>query len=416
MRRFILTLSTLAVAIPAVAHAQSLAARVSRIRDGTVRMSFATRSNVCGDGRFIGIDLPDAFWTYTVSDNGFSINALKDVQPDCRAGPLRLVVVNTGGNVTELRAAVGVEWRRSETATDLGMVSAPEAADWLIGLAERGDDGVARLAFLAASVADSTHIAGRVIGIARNRRLSANVRERAIRWLTDIAGADGEPGVADDALRAVASDETESAQLRERAVRELRPVPANREYLRTLYRKAHDEPLRERILRQLGSGATADDVAWVRDVALDTREAAALRERAVRVLGEDLERSDDVRDLYAKLDHVALKERALRVVAEHDDRGAVAWLRQIAEDAKEDIMLRERAIRLLAQSGAPSADLASLYDLVDASALKQRLVRLLGERADDAAVRKLSAIAAGDPDPAMRREASRRLEERTKSL
>jgi hypothetical protein len=350
-------------------------------------MSFATRSNVCGDGRFIGIDLPDAFWTYTASENGFSINALTDVQPDCKVGPLRLVVVKAGGTVRELRATVGVEWRASETATDLGTVSAPEAADWLIGLTEGGDDGVARLAYLTASVADSTHLTGRVVGIARNRRASANVRERAMRWVTDIASAEREPGAADDALRAIAGDETESAQLRERAVRELRPVPANRDYLRTLYRKTHDEPLRERIVRQLGSGTTADDLAWVRDVALDTRETAALRERAVRVLGEDLGRSDDVRDLYAKLDQVALKERALRVVAEHDDAGAAAWLRQIAEDAKEDIALRERAIRLLAESGVPSADLASLYDRVDASALKQRLVRLLGERADDAAAR-----------------------------
>jgi hypothetical protein len=210
-------------------------------------------------------------------------------------------------------------------------------------------------------------------------------------------------------------------------------------------------------------------------VALDAREATALRERAVRVLGEELGRSGDVRDLYPKLDQSALKERALRVLAERDDAGATEWLRHVAEDQNEVVALRDRAIRLLAErdqltylrqiyprldraelrervlrsaaeSGTPeaaawlttivldrgersdlreravreladghasSADLGDLYDGVDVSVLKQRLVRLLAERGDDVAVKKLTAIAERDPDPNMRREASRRLGERT---
>jgi hypothetical protein len=303
------------------------------------------------------------------------------------------------------------------------------------------------------------------------------VRERAVRWLGDIALAEGRGAEADKALKAMASDGNEVVALRERAIRSLGTSSANRAYLRSLYSRISEESLKERILRELGSGATAEDAAWVRDVALDAREATALRERAVRVLGEELGRSGDVRDLYPKLDQSDLKERALRVLAERDDAGAMEWLRHVAEDQSEVVSLRDRAIRLLAErdqltylrqiyprldraelrervlrsaaeSGTPeaaawlttivldhtersdlreravrelaeghasSADLGDLYDGVDVSALKQRLVRLLAERGDDVAVKKLTAIAERDPDPSMRREASRRLGERTRN-
>jgi hypothetical protein len=383
---------------------------------------------------------------------------------------LRLVVVRTGGRVVELRAAVGVSWRASESAVDLGTVSAPAAADWLVSVAESADDGVARMALLAAATADSARITDRVLGLARNRRLPAVVRERAIRWAGIVSAAEGRGAETDGTLRAIAADDAEPVAVRERAIRGLRPTPENRAHLRSLYGGIDEAALRERILREVGPEGTGEDVAWLHRVAADPAEALAMRERAIRVLAEDLDQLDELRALYGRLDERVLRERVLRVVAERGGTAETRWVRAVAEDGREEGSLRDRAIRLLAErgemaylrelyprldrvdlrervirsiaerqdagaadwlagivlddreqaalrdravrsladAGAPSGDLASLYDRVASSAVKERLIRVLADRRDAAAAEKLAAIAAGDPSAALRREAERR--------
>jgi len=449
---------------------QLVADRVSQVRNGTVRMSFATRATVCGNGEFIGFDLPDAFYMYSQWNDGYSVNVMHDVKPDCHGGPLRLVVVKSGGRVEELRAAVGVSWRASGSAVDLGVVSAAEAAEWLVALAESASDAVARGALLAAAAADSAHIAGRVLAVAQNRRLPTGVRERAIRWATVVGGAEGQSDEVDRVLRTLAADAAEPESVRERAIRDLRATPQNRAHLRTLYGRITETALRERILREVASDGGDDDAAWVRGVALDPTEPLALRERAIRVLAEELNRPadvralyarldqsalrdralrvaveqggaaeeawarelaedrnepvavrdrairllaqrgkvDDLRDLYPRLDVVELKERVIRVTAEGDDTDAAAWLAGIVLDDREQSGLRDRAVRSLAERGAPSSELAVLYDRVTSTAVKQRIIRVFAERKDEAAADKLAAIAADDPDPGLRSEAARR--------
>jgi hypothetical protein len=473
MRAIIMaTLVAVTAALPTTPLAgQSLADRVAAVRNGTIRMSFATRPIVCGNGEFIGFDLPDAFYTYSTWRDGYTTNVMYDVKPDCRGGPLRLVVVRSNGRVVELRAAVGVSWRASETAVDLGTVGAAVAAAWLVGVAESADDGVSRMALLSAAAADSARITDRVLGLVRNRRLPASVRERAIRWVGVIGVAEGRGGEVDRTLRAIAADSGEPTGVRERAIRDLRATPQNRAHLRSLYGRIEETSLRERLLREVGSEGTDEDVAWLRGVALDRTEQPGLRERAIRVLGDELERVGEVRALFADLDQVALRERALRVVVDQgggaemgwvrtvaedrqenaslrerairllgeggevaslrqlyprldrpelkervirtivdgDDADAAAWLAEIVLDDREESALRDRAVRSLADAGAPSSELATLYDRVASRAVKQRLIRVLADRRDDAAAEKLAAIAAGDPDDALRREADRRL-------
>lgn len=345
MRPALVMAGTLVLVVPAPeASGQSLADRIAGVRDGTVRLSYAARPQVCGDGQFIGFDLPDAFRMYTIGNDGYSSNVMEDVRPDCRAGPLRLVVVKGKEGVRELRAAVGVTWRPSTTATDLGTVPAADAAEWLVEVAETGDDRVARVALLAAAAADSARVAGRVIALARNRRLPVGTRERAMRWMNLLALAEGRAGDADAAFRHLAADDAEPVAVRERAIRDLRPTPESYAYLRGLYGRVADTRLRERIIREIGAGGTEDDMQWVRNVALDTRDALGLRERAIRVL---------------------------------------------------------------AQRGTPTAELVRLYDAVESVTLKGRIIRILGSRRDDAAGAKLAAIAERDPDAGLRRDAAR---------
>jgi DNA-binding transcriptional regulator YbjK len=149
------------------------------------------------------------------------------------------------------------------------------------------------------------------------------------------------------------------------------------------------------------------ELAWVRERAEDAQESVVLRDRAVRLLAERGQVAY-LRDLYPRLDRLELKERVLRTVAERDDAEAAAWLAEIVLDDREQAGLRDRAVRSLAERGAPSGELATLYDRVTASTVKQRLIRVFAERKDDVAVKKLAAIAAADPDPALRGEAARR--------
>ena len=74
--------------------------------------------------------------------------------------------------------------------------------------------------------------------------------------------------------------------------------------------------------------------------------------------------------------------------------------------------LRERAVRSLAESGVPTADLVAMYDSVTDRDVRDRLVNILAERGDRAALAKLRSIATGDPDEDLRRRATRKLAEK----
>lgn len=470
-RRFATTALLLLLAWPARSSAQSLPSRIDRVPDGVIRLSFAARAGVCGDGRFIGEDAPDGFRIHTFWDHGYSIQTLEHVQPECEAGPLRLVVEKAGGRVRDLHAAVGVRWLADDDAVDLGLVPAAEAAAWLLDVAPALDqDDDVRVAFLAASVADSAGIARRLMALARDARAPRHVREQALRFLAGAATREGLAAQADETLRTIAADGTEPAPIRERAVRVLPGSPSNDRFLRDLYGRITDTGVRERILRRLGALQTDENTRWIRDVALDARQPLGLRERAVRVIGEEMERPAEVRALYSQLDEPALKERVLRVAVEHDlassgwvrdvassaaepvsvrerairllgERGDIAsvralytglddmglreralrtvgehahaegleWVEQVALDRAEAPALRERAVRILAERGMGTAELSRLYDRVDSRAVRERLIRIFAERHDRPAVAKLEAIAAGDPDPTLRRSALRRL-------
>ncbi|HEX6645278.1 MAG TPA: HEAT repeat domain-containing protein [Gemmatimonadales bacterium] len=199
----ILTITLLLGAIAAPAAAQSLAERVSRAPDGTIRMSFAARDGVrgCGDNITVNDDR-DADW-----------------ESDCKAGPVFVSFQRRDGRVSKLKARVGGQWRDGAAGTDLGTVSAPEAAGYLLALAER--DAGARDAIFAATIADSVTIWPSLLGIARNERAAEETRKTAIFWLGQAAGQAIAP-----ALDSIASSPGER-EVKETAVFALSQRPAD---------------------------------------------------------------------------------------------------------------------------------------------------------------------------------------------
>ncbi len=99
--RSILSTATILV-VTAVTYpldAQDLADQVNAARGDIVRLSFPTRPEICGDGQSIGETTVDGFTTHTFWSGGYSTQSYEFWQPDCRTGPMRLVVEKENGRV-----------------------------------------------------------------------------------------------------------------------------------------------------------------------------------------------------------------------------------------------------------------------------------------------------------------------------
>lgn len=203
------TLLTAAVALllAAPAAGQDLRSRIEGAPDGTVRLSFAAREGVCGNGRNIS--------TRSRNDDGW--------ESDCEPGPVRLALRVESGRVTRLNAYVGGRWRPIDgRVTDLGTVSAPAASAWLLDLAERGGPGRGDPVF-AATIADSTDPWPALLRIARSERAPRSIRKSAVFWLGTEAGE-----VATRGLAELVDSETQDREVRKHAVFALSQLPKDR--------------------------------------------------------------------------------------------------------------------------------------------------------------------------------------------
>jgi hypothetical protein len=217
MTRGLLVLAV-ALGASAPATAQTLARRVAAAPDGSVRLSYAARAGVCGNGAGnISLDC---------ADNSCGRGRVDDESDreggpcPCEAGPVRLSLTVAGGRVTRLRAYVGGRWRPSTSATDLGVVPAAEAARWLVSLARSGGGRAAEEAIFPATLADSIAVWPDLLRLARDASVGSGARNQAVFWLGQAAG-----GAATKDLADLAVDEAVDRDVREHAVFALSQQP-----------------------------------------------------------------------------------------------------------------------------------------------------------------------------------------------
>lgn len=191
--------------IPAALEAQSLAERVASLEEGTLRLSFAARAGVCGNGRGITIASDDdAEW-----------------ESSCEAGPVRVSLRVSHGSVAAAHTYVGGRWRPAQgPTTDLGIVSSPRAAADLLVLAERPFGGAEELV-TAATLADSAVVWPGLLRIARRTDLPLDTRRRAVFWLGQAASEAAARG-----LDSLTADDREDLEIRKQAVFALSQRPA----------------------------------------------------------------------------------------------------------------------------------------------------------------------------------------------
>ena len=226
--------------VPGLA-AQSLAGRIEGVKDGTVRMSFAARDGVCGDG--------EHNITYSSGHRG-------EWMGSCAHGPVRVVVERDGGRTTDIRTYVGGAWRGAATA-DLGTVGAVEASRWLLGVAERGEPA-GEEAIMPATLADSTETWPALLRIARNQRSGQKTRKSAVFWLGQAAGEAATRG-----LDSIVNDRNGDREVRESAVFALsqRPHDEGVPALIRVARTSPDPKLRKTAIFWLGQSEAPEALA-----------------------------------------------------------------------------------------------------------------------------------------------------------
>jgi uncharacterized low-complexity protein len=201
------------------ASGQTLAQRIARAPDGTVRLTYAAREGVCGDGAgTISFDCADG----TCGRRRTTVDSNRDSDGPCgcESGPVRLALRVAGNRVTRVRAYVGGRWRPADDVTDLGIVPAPEAARWLLALARESASPAADDAVFPATLADSVTVWPDLVRLARDADAARRVRRQAVFWLGEAAG---EAAVKD--LTDIVGDDSLDQDVREQAVFALSQQP-----------------------------------------------------------------------------------------------------------------------------------------------------------------------------------------------
>ena len=212
---------------------RGIAARVQAVRDGEVRMHFASRPGVCGSVRDDGGVQINTGRGGRRSDGGSTVvvdGSYVHGDNECVEGPVHVRLIRRGGTTYDVSTRVARGWAASggERVVDLGRVGVREASDYLLGMAETAEDGeVGKDAIFPATLADSVTTWPRLLRMARSDGVARRTRESAVFWLSNQAGDEVTKGlreiVDDDGDREVrqAAVFALSRRPREEAVPEL---------------------------------------------------------------------------------------------------------------------------------------------------------------------------------------------------
>ena len=157
---------------------QTLADRVAAINDGIVTFNYTARPGVCGDGEYF-------IRTGRHSYHG-SLRDRMSTEP-CIFGPVQVRLTLNDGVVTRVQSWVGPIRSRGETR-DLGAVSAPDAARYLLDVARRASPSAAAKAIMPAVLADSAVVWPTLLAIAKDADTRGKgTRQEAMLWLSRFA-------------------------------------------------------------------------------------------------------------------------------------------------------------------------------------------------------------------------------------
>lgn len=407
----------LAAGVARPALAQSLADRVAGAPTPRVQFSFAARANVCGNGRTF-IQVSGNEWYGSWSDG--------DRREPCVAGPVRVVLDRAGREIVSIATFVGPPPDPMPGLTSLGTVRPADAANYLLGFAERADGRVSRDAILPAVLADSADVTPRLVAIARNQNAARETRRSAISWLGRPLDAQ-ERQVQDVAtvLVQIGKDEDENQSVRQQGLRTLARLEhgAGTAALMDLARDAQRSWMAREALSALTASGDPRARQYLRDAVRRADLPDDVLSAAIRGVGGEYATGEDMkllRDVYPKLPGERSREVALQAIATFGGTENVRWLVALAKDPDQPTQMRRRAIQHAYRGGASVTEIIKTYDETTDPQLKESIMSVLVESGDKQATDKLMLIAQKDESSQMRRKAlsalSRSSDERVKKF
>ena len=404
--------------ISSTALAQTdLASRVSRAPDGVVRVQFASRPGTCGDGRD-AIGFRKAFFAESFQSIG-DWNA-----PTCLAGPVRVSLSVSGGQVTRLKTSVGGSWERtSDRVTDLGTVMPTEAATYFFALVpkiERAGSRDKSRILLPAVLADAGDVIPQLTSLARDDARVQETRRQAIQWIGLLGDAKVVPtlvafargGGAGPVGEDIDEDDTKPGKkgLATAAMAALSflsdgaGVPALIDISRNGSLSA-----RSSAVFWLGQSGDPRALASLHTVIEDTREDERVRSHAIFSLshGDDIPPGEFayLRAIFPRLTSTKMKEQVLMGMEEDKSNGS-AWLIARARDSQESLAIRKNALFWAGQRDlTPTKELVAVYRSASEESLKEHAIFVLSQRDDRESIDELMRIAQSDSDKHMRSRA-----------
>jgi HEAT repeats len=252
----------LGVVLASALPAQSIARRVAAVKDGTVRMSFASRSDVCGNGSG---NISTRSNGRTSSSNGSVTYSTRrnEWEDDCEAGPVRVAIDIADGKPIALRTYVGGRWRAGTEITDLGTVPVKDAVDYLLDNLVRAEGKVAGEAIFPATIADSTVTWPRLLTLAKDDSRSRSVRTQAVFWVSQAAGDKATAGLVE-----VAGDAAADQDVRLQAVFAIsqRPKDEGIPALIGIAKNSKDPKIRKQSIFWLGQSGDPRAIAYFESI------------------------------------------------------------------------------------------------------------------------------------------------------
>ncbi len=198
-------------------------------------------------------------------------------------------------------------------------------------------------------------------------------------------------------------------EVREQAVFWLSQVGSERAVtaLDSILQSAADIELRKKALFALSqiSGTRAGQI--LRDYAERADAPEETREQAIFWLGQQnsAENAAFLRGLYAHMTSDDLREKVIFSLSQMGGAENARWLLDLAQNDREPVEMRRKALFWAGQTGASITDLAALYDHTSNDEIKEQLIFVYSQRNEPAAVEKLIDIAKRDGNPELRKKA-----------
>jgi HEAT repeat protein len=301
------------------------------------------------------------------------------------------------------RATTAISPTASASPSASASASAP--ASTRTGCPSDDDDDDPRIAALNALLQMDAEAAVPILKkvLARRDPCSVALRRKAVFIISQKHTDETE----DILLGAARSDP--DAEVREQAVFWLSQVGSERAVsaLDSILHSSTDEELQKKAIFALSQirGARAGQI--LRDFAEQAGASDEAREQAIFWLSQQhsAENAAFLRSLYSRLTSDDLKEKVIFSLSQMGTTESARWLLDLAQNEREPVEMRKKALFWAGQTGVALSELTGLYDRTSNVEIKEQLIFVYSQRRESEAVDKLIDIAKNEPNRELRKKA-----------